>query len=231
MKNKKLLIVEDDEVTAMNLRFSLEKQNYSNITVAYDIVSAKNKIALLSPDIILIDISLNDTLDGIDLADTIHKNNAIPFIFLTAHTDEDILDAASKTEPYGFIVKPFKPSAVHAMIKMALYKHAQEKKRENDQKSLALLIPFAELYHFDMENCQTFYNNEKLNLTKSENLLMQLFITKLGSIISFDFLIEHIWKNNKGTEYSVRTLVWRLRNKLPTDIIKSTFGIGYYIEK
>ena len=44
MKNKKLLIVEDDEVTAMNLRFSLEKQNYSNITVAYDIVSAKNKI-------------------------------------------------------------------------------------------------------------------------------------------------------------------------------------------
>lgn len=249
MKRNSIIIVEDDEITALNLKLSLLKHNYDVIAVCDNAVQAKDKIDKYKPDVIIIDISLQESDDGIQLAKTIKESYTIPFIYLTSYSDDEIISEAIKTEPYGYIVKPFDPSSLHATIQMAIFKFNMENKRFeeidankiNEQNIEKLLyskresekpvVNFGNGYYIDISKNHIFYNNEKLKLTKKENAILKLLVAKLGHIISFDQAIDYVWKDSGATENSIRTLVWRLRNKLPTDIIKNASGIGYYIEK
>jgi DNA-binding response OmpR family regulator len=248
MEKHKIIIVEDDEITALNLKLSLQKHGYDIIAVCDNAPQAKEKIEETKPDVIIIDISLQESNDGIELAKTIRQHYSIPFIYLTSYSDDDIIAEAIKTEPYGYIVKPFDPSSLHATIQMAIFKFEMENKRyeeinaskideQNIEKLLYAkresdrpIVLFGENYYIDISKDEIFYNNEKIKLTKKENAILRLLVAKLGHVISFSQAIDYVWKDNGATENSIRTLVWRLRSKLPTDIIKNASGIGYYIE-
>ena len=248
MSKEKILIVEDDEVTAMHLKMALQKLEYEVVSIAENTIQARNKIKIYEPDAILLDISLQESTDGIDLASYIRSKHSIPFIYLTSHAEDEILDEAKVTEPYGYIVKPFDPKSLHSTIKMALYKFEEERKLKEDIHTLQLnkehlekllyakkvsdkpLVPFAGEYHLDLSTCETFYKNEKIRLTKKENAFIRILVAQLGLVVSFEQAMDYVWEEEGATENSVRTLVWRLRNKLPSDIIKNASGMGYYIE-
>lgn len=248
MTNHSIIIVEDDEITALNLKLSLQKHGYNIIALCDNAADAKEEIQRYKPDIIIIDISLQESSDGIELAKTIRSNYGIPFIYLTSHSDDDIISQAKLTEPYGYIVKPFDPSSLHATIQMAIFKFDVENQRNAEIESQKVdkqnldkllyskrasdkpLISFGDGYQIDIAKDEIFYNNEKIKLTKKENAILRLLVAKLGHIISFNQAIEYVWQESGATENSIRTLVWRLRSKLPTDIIKNASGIGYYIE-
>jgi DNA-binding response OmpR family regulator len=248
MDKHRIIIVEDDEITSLNLNMSLQKQGYSVVAICDNIEQAKQKVSTNNPDLIIIDISLQDTSDGIELAKDIKENYDIPFIFLTSYSDDDIISQAKLTEPYGYIVKPFDPGSLHATIQMALFKFNKEiERKENidvlkvDKLNLEKLlyskrstdkpiVPFASDYHLDISICETFYQGKKIKLTKKENAFLRLLVAQLGLVVSFEQAMNYVWDENGATENSVRTLVWRLRNKLETDIIKNASGIGYYIE-
>ncbi|OHD97646.1 MAG: transcriptional regulator [Sulfurimonas sp. RIFCSPHIGHO2_12_FULL_36_9] len=249
MEKHTIIIVEDDEITALNLKLSLQKHGYDIIAVCDNAVQAREKIDEFKPNVIIIDISLQESNDGIELAKTIRQHYTIPFIYLTSYSDDDIIAEAIKTEPYGYIVKPFDPSSLHATIQMAIFKFEMENKRyeeinaskideQNIEKLLYAkreaerpIVLFGDNYYIDISKDEIFYNNEKIKLTKKENAILRLLVAKHGHVISFNHAIDYVWKDNGATENSIRTLVWRLRSKLPTDIIKNASGIGYYIEK
>jgi len=249
VEQKTIIIVEDDEITALNLKLSLQKYDYSIISICDSAAMAKEEIETFKPDVIIIDISLQESNDGIELAKTIKQHYAIPFIYLTSYSDDEIIAEAIKTEPYGYIVKPFDPSSLHATIQMAIFKFDVENQRfaelsnsKVDEQSLEKMlyarresnkpiVKFGDAYHIDISKNEIFYNNEKLKLTKKESAIFRLLVAKLGHTISFSQAINYVWENHDATENSIRTLVWRLRNKLPTDIIKNASGIGYYIEE
>ena len=249
MNEKNILIVEDDEITALNLKISLQKQGYNVVSMCDNIIDAKREIADLKPQVIMVDISLQDSTDGIELAREIRSIHYIPFIYLTSHTDEDIIAEAKTTEPYGYIVKPFDPNSLHATIQMALFKYESEKivKEEiislktdklNLEKMLYAkqdanepIIQFGEDFHLDVSICETFYKGTKIKLTKKENAFLRLLVAQMGVVVSFEQAMKYVWEENGATENSVRTLVWRLRNKLEVDIIKNASGMGYYIEE
>ena len=243
-----IIIVEDDEITALNLNMSLQKHGYNIIAVCDNASDAKDEIDKYKPDMLIIDISLQEGSDGIELAKVIRKKYGIPFIYLTSHSDDEIISMAKKTEPYGYIVKPFDPSSLHATIQMAIFKFDMETKRKDeidssklDKSNLAKMlykqratdkpiVPFGDGYYLDININETFYKNDKIKLTKKENAFLHLLVAKLGTVISFNEALEYVWKENGATENSVRTLVWRLRNKLPVEVIKNASGVGYYIE-
>ena len=247
--NNKIIIVEDDEITALNLNISLQKQGYQIIAICDDAVSAKTKISKLSPDLVIIDISLQESNDGINLAKSVKEKHDIPFIYLTSYSDDEIIMQARETEPYGYIVKPFDPASLHATIQMALFKYEQEKERKENIHTLKVdklnlekllyskrtsdkpIVPFGGDYHLDISICETFYKGKKIKLTKKENAFLRLLVAQLGLVVTFEQAMNYVWDENGATENSVRTLVWRLRNKLETDIIKNASGIGYYIEE
>lgn len=248
MNKKKVIIVEDDEITALNLKLSLQKQGYDIISVCESVKQAQNDIDSYLPDIVIIDISLQKSNDGIELAKDIREEYNIPFIFLTSYSDDEIISQAKLTEPYGYIVKPFDPSSLHATIQVALFKYELEQERENSVNSLKVdklsldkllhmkkakdkpIVHFGDDYYLDISICETFYKGKKIKLTKKENAFLRLLVAQLGVVVSFEQAMNYVWEEHGATENSVRTLVWRLRNKLQDDIIKNASGIGYYIE-
>ncbi|MFT7005408.1 MAG: DNA-binding response OmpR family regulator [Sulfurimonas sp.] len=249
MVKSSIIVVEDDEITASHLNLSLKKQGYNVIAVCNSASDAKNELQLHTPDIMIIDISLDQSTDGIELAKVVREEYVIPFIFLTSHSDNDIIAQAKLTEPYGYIVKPFNPSSLHATIQMAIFKYEVENERKNTTNTLEAervnlekllfskrvsdkpIVPFGESYHLDSSLGETFYNDKKIKLTKKENAFLRLLVAQLGIVVSFEQAMKYVWDGNGATENSVRTLVWRLRSKLKTDIIKNASGIGYYIEE
>lgn len=249
MSKKKVIIVEDDEITALNLKLSLQKQGYEIISTCESVKQAKQDIDNHLPDIAIIDISLQKSNDGIELAKDIHIKHNIPFIFLTSYSDDDIISQAKLTEPYGYIVKPFDPNSLHATIQVALFKYELEQERENSVNSLKVdklslnkllhmkkakdkpIVKFGDDYYLDISICETFYKGKKVKLTKKENAFLRLLVAQLGVVVSFEQAMNYVWEEHGATENSVRTLVWRLRNKLQDDVIKNASGIGYYIEE
>lgn len=247
--NQSVLIVEDDEVTALNLSISLKKQGYTVLATCDNIESAKESLLSSLPDIIIVDISIEESSDGIEFAKYLRQNHHIPFIFLTSYSDDTIISEAKLTEPYGYIVKPFDPNSLHATIQMALFKFEMENKRKENEKSQKLdklnleellhskrttdrpIVLFGEDYHLDITVCETYYKDKKIKLTKKENAFLRLLVAQLGRVVTFEQAMEYVWDDHGATENSVRTLVWRLRNKLTTDIIKNASGIGYCIEE
>ena len=249
MASIKVLIIEDDDVTALNLKMSLEKFGYEILSLANDEISAQNKIKIYNPDIVLIDIGLKRQNEGIEIAHFIRDKMPRPFIFLTAHSDTAILISAKQTEPYGYIVKPFEPLNLHTAIQMALYRFEEEQKRrtsidelkhnkEHLEKLLYVkklsdqpIVEFGEGYRHDISLSETFYKNQKIKLTKKENAFIRLLVVNLGSVVDFTQATDYVWEREGASDNSVRTLVWRLRNKLPTDVIKNSSGVGYYLEE
>ena len=245
----KVLIVEDDEITATALKMSLEKQAYSVSSIAHNTSSARSKIKIYNPDILLIDVSLEDSSDGIELAEYLRNKHPLPFIYLTAHSDPQMLSRAKKTEPYGYIVKPFDPINLHTTIQMALYRFQEENRRKAEVEALQHdreeferlayakkpsdkpVIEFGGNYRHDTGKDETFYKEQKLRLTKKENAFIRLLLAQLGSIVDFNQAINYVWDEKGASENSVRTLVWRLRSKLPTEVIQNASGVGYFIEK
>jgi len=248
MQKHKIIIVEDDEITALNLKLSLEKHNYEIIAICDNAIDAKETMKTIKPKIIIIDISLQESNDGIELAKTIKKKYGIPFIYLTSYSDDTIISKAIKTEPYGYIVKPFDPSSLHATIQMAIFKFDVENKRSKENQDSKLdknelekllyekrilnkpIVKFAIDYHIDIDKNEIYYKRKMIKLTKKETKILKLLVAKIGNIINFKQAIDYVWEEKGATENSIRTLVWRLRNKLPNDIIKNASGIGYYIE-
>lgn len=249
MNKNTIIIVEDDEITALNLEISLKKQGYNVLNICDNATEAKSKINTYKPNIVIIDISLQESEDGIELAKTIKSKHNIPFIFLTSYSDDEIISKAKLTEPYGYIVKPFDPNSLHATIQMALFRYQMENERKENINDLKVdklnlekllyskrvsdkpIIPFGDDYHLDISVCETFYKGKKVKLTKKENAFLRLLVAQLGTVVSFEQAMNYVWDEHGATENSVRTLVWRLRNKLETDIIKNASGIGYYIEE
>jgi len=117
---EKLLIVEDQFIEANNLQELLEAAGYNITGIARSVPKALELIAQNRPDLVLLDIFLKGPLTGIDLAKQLREQN-IPFVFLSANSDKNTLDAAKATYPSGFLVKPFRQKDVLVMLEIARY--------------------------------------------------------------------------------------------------------------
>src|SRR5580698_2432869 len=122
--NTKLLIVEDQFIEANNLRIILRKAGYIVCTIARSVREALTIIEKEKPDLVLLDIHLKGPLTGIDLAKILRDKN-IAFVYLSANSNKQVLDAAKATKPYGFLVKPFREKDVLVMLDVAWYLHRQ----------------------------------------------------------------------------------------------------------
>lgn len=126
MSKARILIVEDDGITAKDLEKWLTGLGYNVSAVASSGVDAIKKAKEINPDLVLMDIILGGDIDGIEAAKQIHVYRNIPVIYLSAFSDEVTLQRANITEPFGYVLKPFDEKELHMTIEMALYKHKAE---------------------------------------------------------------------------------------------------------
>jgi diguanylate cyclase (GGDEF)-like protein/PAS domain S-box-containing protein len=126
----KVLIVEDNHLVAEDLRLKLDNYNYNVLGIVANGLAAIESAAHLCPDVVLMDIILDGAMDGIQAAEIIRKLYDIPVIYLTAHTDQAMLDRAKVTEPLGFLMKPCDSHDLHATLTLACHKAEIERHRQ-----------------------------------------------------------------------------------------------------
>lgn len=127
MSKSKILIVEDERITAEYLKNTLENLGYEITGIASSADTFYNSLNSDMPDLVLMDIFLKGNKDGIQLATEIKDTYQLPVIYLTAFSDPSILDRAKVTEPFGYILKPFQERELHSNIEMALHKNRMER--------------------------------------------------------------------------------------------------------
>lgn len=140
MPKEKILIVEDEGIEALDVQYRLRSLGYTAGHIAFSGEEAVKKVEETCPDLVLMDIMLQGEIDGVTAADQIRARFDIPVIYLTAYADEATLQRAKITEPYGYIVKPFKEREVHIAIDMALYRHRMERRLKESEKWLATTL-------------------------------------------------------------------------------------------
>ncbi len=123
---EKILIVEDEFIVANDLKIMLIKAGYQIVGIASSVVQARKLIEEKKPDWILLDIMLKGNLTGIDLAWELREKQ-LPFLYISANTNQSTLEAVKATHPYGFMVKPFREKDLIVMLDIAKYRFDQER--------------------------------------------------------------------------------------------------------
>lgn len=132
---KQILIVEDEIIIAEGLQRKLKTMGYAVPVTVSSGEEAVKKVKENNPDLVLMDIVIYGKMDGIETAAQIHSLD-IPVVYLTAYADEKTLERAKITEPFGYLIKPFKERELQITIEIALYKHEMEKKLKESEKNL-----------------------------------------------------------------------------------------------
>lgn len=196
----KILIVEDEAIVAKDISVCLEKIGYEVIATFSKGEKALHFKKKNKPDLVLMDIMLAGNISGIEASAEIKKKHDIPVVFLTAYADEKTIERAKVTEPYGYVIKPFKEIDLRTSIEMALYKFKKEKEKLSGIESSSFKnSPISSDYIYVKSNSK---------LVKVQNLNI-LFVEALK-----DYVIIHTDKER----FTIHSTMKNIEKKLPEDI-------------
>jgi len=167
MHEKDILVVEDERLVAEDIKQTLEDIGYSVVDIVNSGEEAIERSRESEPDLVLMDIVLKGDMDGIEAADKIKSEIGVPLIYLTAYSDDKRLERAKVTEPFGYILKPYRKRELHSNIQMAFYKHKMERKLMESEKKYRGIFENTGTAMAMMEEDNTFYlvNGEFEQLT------------------------------------------------------------------
>ncbi len=140
MKKNRILVVEDESIVARDVRNMLIGLGYEVAGVVSSGEDAVEKARQTRPDLALVDVMLQGEMSGVDAADIIYSNFNIPVVYLTAYADENTLQRAKVTEPFGYLLKPFEERELQTTIEIALYKYRMEMKLKNRERWLTTIL-------------------------------------------------------------------------------------------
>lgn len=225
LKNKRILIVDDEEDMCEILQYNLGNAGY-HTEVAHSAEEAL-KCQLNNFDLLLLDVMMGP-MSGFKMADKLRKemNINIPIIFLTAKdTENDILNGFSLGAD-DYIAKPFSVNELTARVKAVL------KRSRNDKSKTQANLKFGEI-ELDTLRKRLILNDKKTELTKKEYEILKLLLENQGKVFSREDILANVWGNDViVTERTVDVNITRLRNKLGSfgKCMKNKTGSGYFFE-
>lgn len=197
MSNIKILIIEDEVLIAEHLKYYLVNFGFSQIYLAHTKKTAIEMLRHVNPDIVLLDLHLQEPKDGIEIAKMIDDNGGPPYIFITANVDMLILQEATRTKASSYITKPVKKADLFASIQLALQSKAKPEKsflliKENNSN---LKISYDDILYIEGNSnyINIFTKHQKAMARKSlewaemelpENLFMRIHRSYIVNLIA-----------------------------------------------
>ncbi|MES2798492.1 MAG: response regulator [Bacteroidota bacterium] len=205
MSNINILVVEDESIVSKDIQQSLIKLGYNVAGAAATGEKALELARETMPDVILMDIMLKGTMNGIDTAAQVRSELFIPVIFLTAYADDATLAKAKISEPYGYIIKPFKEIDLHTTIEMALYKFSKEKEVRKERDFLYSII----------ENKES---STDFIFVKSNSKLVKI---KTTDIFYIEALKDYVVIHTATVRYTIHSTMKEIEGKMnPNEFIR-----------
>ena len=223
MGNKTILIIEDDITLNKGIMLTL-RQNDINIKQAFTLEDSRNILKKEKIDLIILDVNLPDG-NGFDFCKEIREKSTIPIIFLTACDMELDIVTGLELGADDYITKPFSLMVLRVRVMVALRR--LENKNTNNKITIDNLI-------LDFDKMEFAKDNNKINLSKTEQKLLKMLITNKGRVLTREQLIDNVWDNDSEfvEENALTVNIKRLREKIEDNkskpkYIKTVYGIGY----
>jgi len=223
---KKVLIVEDEIITQKYLKNILSNKDDCDITLCDNAHCVKNLLKLYMYDLILMDINIKGSQDGISLAKYILQHYNIAIVFISAYSDENTLEEVVELSPYGFITKPFSSKEVVATISIAYQRFLTH---TNTYQNYTDTININHIYSYNT-NTRTLYERQKaIKLNTKQHQLICILINNINNTVSCEEITSQIWQDRDISPSSLRTLVYSIRKLLPDLPIQTYSKVGYSI--
>lgn len=215
----KILLVEDNELLAKGLIYSLEQKEYI-VLHAVNINETLKIIKKEQIDIAILDISLPDG-NGFDLYKNYIKKKEIQTIFLTAKDEEDDIVKGLELGAEDYITKPFSTKELLARMNKIILR-----------KTKNTIIKVKDI-SFDIDKMVVYQADNKIELTSLELKILHLLFMNINKVVTRNEIIDKIWEwtGNDINDNTVTVYLKRIRKKIKTDIIITIKGIGYRIDK
>jgi DNA-binding response OmpR family regulator len=226
-----IIIVEDEVITQQALKSILKDLNVT-VTGCFD--NAKDAIEgvnQLACDMLLLDIDIKGSMDGIQLARHILKEHDVAIIFITSHDDEDTIDEILELAPYGFISKPFSSKELIVTLQIAYKRYLTHSKifyTEEDKVQRDVILD--DIYTYSKHLSELYRNGVLVKLNPKQRKLLVLLVDNLNHTISYEVLVSAIWGIDSISASGLRTLVYSLRKIVPELEIHSHSKIGYALQ-
>lgn len=219
----KILLIEDNEMIAKGLKYSLEQKGYEFIH-AVNIKQTLKIIQSQEIDLIILDITLPDG-NGFNLYERELKNKNIPTIFLTARDEEDYIVKGLEMGADDYITKPFSTRELIARIERILLK--SKKNRIITVKDIKFDMDKMVVYRAEEQRLQ------EIELTGLELKILYMLFCNLNKVVTRNEIIDKIWEwtGNDVNDNTVTVYLKRIREKIKSDIIITIKGIGYRIDE
>ncbi len=202
MTKANILIVEDESIVAEDIRFSLESLGYEVCEICASGEEAIKAAGKYQPDLVLMDIKIRGSLDGIETSKRIWDQYSIPIIYLTAHSDQATLERAKWTRPFGYVLKPFEERELGVTVEIALSKRPLAPKLE-----LPALESYSELQQLLTADAESESANKlSIQLTQPQNTASQ-------TAEQDDLMVDIL---------DIVTLIWVQQSERPDSLISLT---------
>ena len=226
-----VMIVEDEVITQRYLQDILSHNNVK-VSGCYDNASDTLKVLRGTPcDMILMDINIKGSMDGIQLARRILEMYPFPIVFITAHNDDATLEELLELAPYGFISKPFSSKEIITTLKIAYKRyliHSEvSKARVSDEPTDIVINKY---YRYSLKSSELYYDEQAIKLNNKQNKLLEILSKNINNTVAYGLLIDHLWNDTSIADSTLRTLVYSVRKLLPDLPIISHSKVGYSLQ-
>ncbi len=224
MRKYRILIVEDELIPANYIKKVLLKYGHHVIGIARSGIEVDKYLSNRSlPELILMDINIEGVDDGITVAERVYsKFPYIAIIYLTAYHDEKSLIRADKTKPIGYLVKPIQPETLLSTISISMSNFVDKVETKK--------IVFSDTASYEFSTRSITTENGITILSKHEAMLLILLARRAKQFVSYSELENSIWQDSPPKTSALRTTLWRLKKKLPKNVvIENLYDSGYKI--
>ena len=217
LKNKTILLVEDEKVIRENIA-SMLKFFFKEVYVAIDGYDGLDKYENYLPDIIMTDLKMPN-MDGFELIKELEKRACSSYtIIVSAHTDTELLLEAINKGVNRYLIKPITEDELFEAFNAYF---------EKLDKSIPQSVELESNIYFDLNKNQMIIDNEELHLNKKETQFMKLLCSDINKTFSYEEIEYQVWGSDSMSLSAIRSVVRDLRKKIGQDYIINISGVGY----
>jgi DNA-binding response OmpR family regulator len=219
----KVFLLEDDFALNKIIKSSLERKGFfvKNFLDGY---KAVENILSNSYDLFILDLNVIG-FNGHEVLEFIRKENeSVPVIIISAQVDIENIKESYKLGCNDYLKKPFDFEELYLRIEY----HIQNMK-DIDNKNL--LKDLGNSFKFDLIEQVLYQNNNIIELTTKEKLLLTLFVEHINNVVSIEMIHEYVWESKEMEAVSMRSIIHKLKKRLKSGMIVNIRGEGYKLLK
>ena len=219
LKDISILLVEDESGIRAQLTDVFESE-FNKVIVASNGDEGLKKFKKYSPNIVITDISM-PIMDGLDMAMAIKEiSKDTPVLVLSALSEKERLLKAIDVGIDKYLIKPIDVDELFIVLKSIV----------NNKILKAEIIEISDDFAFNQTKKVLVKNGDEIPLTKKELAFISLLVARLGTLVLIEEIKRVVWVGEKVNDAAIRTFIKRVRDKIGSDIIRNSPGLGYKID-